>query len=85
MAMITIRNIDDSLKSRLRIAAAQHGCSMEEEARRILREALVSPAAGTSLGTRLHQRMLEVSGGAELPPTARTQPRAAPTFADDEP
>ncbi len=85
MAVLTIRNIDDSLKTRLRVAAAQRGCSMEEEARRILREALAPPVAETNLGTRLHQRVLEVSGGAELPPPTRSQPRAAPTFADNEP
>ena len=85
MAMITIRNIDDSLKARLRISAAQRGCSMEEEARRILREALAPPSAETQIGTRLHQRMLDVSEGAELAPAVRSQPRAAPTFGKAEP
>ena len=33
MASITIRNLDDKVKARLRIAAARHGCSMEEEVR----------------------------------------------------
>jgi len=37
MASMTITGIDDSLKKQLRIQAAQHGCSMEEEAREILR------------------------------------------------
>jgi len=40
MASITIRKLDDRLKSRLKHRAAQHGCSMEEEARNILRETL---------------------------------------------
>ena len=40
MASITIRNLDDTLKSRLRIQAATHGRSMEDEARDILRSAL---------------------------------------------
>jgi len=40
MASITVRNIDDSLKARLRVRAAHHGRSMEEEARQILRHAL---------------------------------------------
>ena len=39
MASITIRNLDESVKARLRIRAAQHGRSMEEEARHILRDA----------------------------------------------
>jgi len=38
MATMTIRNLDDELKLRLR--AARHGQSMEEEARSILRNAL---------------------------------------------
>ena len=44
MASITVRNLDDDLKRRLRIRAAQHGRSMEQEARDmargILKEAL---------------------------------------------
>lgn len=40
MARITIRNIDDSLKERLRVRAAQNGHSMEQEARIILRHAV---------------------------------------------
>jgi len=34
VASITIRNLDDDIKQRLRVRAAQHGRSMEEEARR---------------------------------------------------
>jgi plasmid stability protein len=37
---MTIRNLDDGLKKRLRIRAAAHGRSMEDEARDILRAAL---------------------------------------------
>lgn len=40
MATLTIRNVDDATKRLLRIRAAQHGVSMEEEARRILRQEL---------------------------------------------
>ncbi|MCY4387397.1 MAG: hypothetical protein OXC18_09880 [Desulfurellaceae bacterium] len=40
MASITIRNLEDGLKRQLRIQAAQHGQSVEEEARQILRTAL---------------------------------------------
>ncbi len=47
MASLTIRNIDDSLKRRLRLRGAGHGCSMEEEARRILRDALDKERAWT--------------------------------------
>ncbi len=40
MASITIRNLDDDVKTRLRVRAAEHGRSMEEEVRTILREAV---------------------------------------------
>lgn len=45
MTTITVRNIEDDLKRRLRIRAAEHGHSMEEEVRRILRAALGEDAA----------------------------------------
>ncbi len=40
MASITIRNLDDNVKTRLRVRAAANHRSMEEEARIILREAV---------------------------------------------
>jgi len=40
MASITIRRLDEKLKARLRIRAAQHGRFMEQEAREILRAAI---------------------------------------------
>ena len=42
MATITIRQLDEKTKTRLRVRAAHHGRSMEEEAREILRSALTS-------------------------------------------
>ncbi len=44
---MTIRNIDEQLKARLRVQAAQHGRSMEDEARDILRAALSTEAEGS--------------------------------------
>ena len=40
MARITIRNLDDDIKHLLRVRAAEHGRSMEEEARDILRRVM---------------------------------------------
>ena len=45
MASITVRNLDDGLKRRLRIRAAENGRSMEQEAREILKAALEDEAA----------------------------------------
>lgn len=43
MANLSIRKLDDDTVARLRIRAAHHRVSMEEEARRILRQALAAP------------------------------------------
>ena len=40
MASITVRNLDEGLKRRLRIRAAENGRSMEQEVREILGDAL---------------------------------------------
>lgn len=40
MATLTIRKLDEEIKSRLRLSAASRGVSMEEEARRRLKESL---------------------------------------------
>jgi antitoxin FitA len=71
MAVMTIRNIDDSLKQRLRLRAAQHGRSMEEEARDILRSVLSAEASQPiDAGQAIHRRFAQL-GGVELPLTPR--------------
>ena len=78
MATMTIRNIDESLKARLRIRAAQQGKSMEEEARDILRAALSSERqTGGDLGEAIRRRFA-VLGGVELPEFER-EPAREPT------
>ncbi|MCX7172376.1 MAG: pantothenate metabolism flavoprotein [Proteobacteria bacterium] len=56
MASLTIRNFNDELKSLLRQQAARHGCSMEQEARDILRRAVQAQPAGIGFAQRIHQR-----------------------------
>ncbi|GGK47671.1 FitA-like ribbon-helix-helix domain-containing protein [Salinarimonas ramus] len=69
MASITIRNLDDELKRRLRIRAAEHDRSMEEEAREILRRAVQMPATRENLGAAIHRRFAALGGvELELPP-----------------
>jgi len=66
MASITIRDIDDRLKARLRVQAAHHGHSMEEEAREILRTALsAGRSPHGSLVDSIRAR-IEPLGGVEL-------------------
>lgn len=43
MASLSVRKIDEDLYERLRIRAAKHGVSMEEEVRRILKRAVLAP------------------------------------------
>jgi plasmid stability protein len=69
MASITIRNLDDSLKHRLRIRAAEHGRSMEEEVREILRQTVGGSPAPENLGAAIHRRFAALGGvDLDLPP-----------------
>ena len=43
MANLSVRKLDEETLARLRVRAASHGVSMEEEVRRILKEAVASP------------------------------------------
>ena len=79
MASITIRNLDDGLKRRLRIRAAQHGRSMEEEAREILRHAIGRATVPKNLGQAIHDRFAAI-GGVELDLPARGPMREPPSF-----
>lgn len=57
MASITIRDLDDHLKARLRVRATHHGRSMEEEARHILRAALTEERQpATNLSDSIRRR-----------------------------
>jgi antitoxin FitA len=88
VATLTIRQLDDPLKMRLRLRAAAHNQSMEEEARQILRAALQEPAAPTQdLGTRIRARFaalgdvqlaLEPREPAREPPGLGATPSAPP-------
>ena len=52
VAMLTVRNLPDEVHRALRIRAAQHGHSMEAEAREIL-AAAVAPEGRVKLGSLL--------------------------------
>ena len=80
VASITIRNLDDSLKSRLRVQAAVHGRSMEDEARDILRSSLDQELQEPkNLGTAIHA-LFKPFGGFDLPEVPREPMREPPTF-----
>ena len=80
MAAITIRNLDDTLKARLRLQAARHGRSMEEEARQLLSQGLSAAAAVQPVA--LAKTLFGPAHGVEelaLPP--RSAPRPLPEWA----
>jgi len=57
MASITIRNLEDHIKQRLRVRAALHGRSMEEEARDILRRVLAEAEPPRNLAAAIRSRL----------------------------
>jgi len=80
MASITIRNMEEPLKARLRVRAAHHGRSMEDEARHILRSALMEqhqPSANLADAIR---RRFGPLGGIDLPELDREPMRDPPRF-----
>lgn len=80
MASITVRNLDDGLKRRLRIRAAENGRSMEQEAREILRAALEEePAPERDLASAIRARFAPF-GDVELEIPPRDPMRDPPKF-----
>jgi plasmid stability protein len=73
MAALSIRDLDDGVKERLRQRAAGNGRSMEAEVRAILAEAVRGPERSGDLFSTLIDAAQEL-GGVELdiPPRAQT-------------
>jgi plasmid stability protein len=66
VASITIRNLEETVKRKLQLRAAQHNRSMEDEARDILRTALAQePGEAGNLADQIRRRV-EPVGGVEL-------------------
>ena len=68
MGNLSVRKLDDETMERLRIRAAEHGISMEEEARRILSQAVAAPANLGDLAVELFGQ----AHGIDLEPPDRT-------------
>jgi plasmid stability protein len=80
LASITIRNLDESVKRKLRLRAAQRNRSMEDEARDILRTVLAQePAQVGNLADAIRKRV-EPLGGVELSLPPRGPMREPPDF-----
>jgi plasmid stability protein len=71
LAAVSIRNLDERVKERLRVRAARHGRSMEAEIRAILTDAVSEPGEVPGLLDAILDRFGEL-GGVELdiPPRA---------------
>lgn len=76
MATLTIRNVDDEVKARIREQAARNGVSMEEELRRLLQKSF-GPRPKKSLGEHMRAKMKELGiDGVELElPSREDQPK----------
>lgn len=79
MASITIRNLDDEVKARLRVRAASNGRSVEEKVRLILRDAVGSKPGSRNLVSVIRSHFGPSNGvDLELPP--REPARELPSF-----
>ncbi|MGH8768154.1 MAG: FitA-like ribbon-helix-helix domain-containing protein [Burkholderiales bacterium] len=78
MASITIRNLDEQTKARLRLRAAHRKRSMEDEARNILRAALAEHAATPRNLAEAIRRRFRAVGGVELRLAGREPMREPP-------
>ena len=81
MATLTIRNIELTIKERLRVRAAQNGRSMEAELRAIVIDAIEAPTRPPEMNLydRIRARF-EPLGGVELELPPRGPMREPPTF-----
>ena len=82
MATLTIRQLDEKTKARLRVQAAQHGRSMEEEARTILRSAVSTSAPEKENLAEAIRRRFAAFGGVELKLPKRDAMRRPPDFSE---
>lgn len=80
MPSITIRNLEKSIKEKLRVQAAKHGRSMEEEVRTILKMALAQESASGGTLVESIRKRFEPLGGVDLPDVPREPIRKSVTF-----
>lgn len=80
MASLTIRNLEEPIKELLRIRAAHHGHSMEEEVRQILRTTLLQDKQlPDNLAESIQKRFAQLGGVEDLSPSRETM-REPPEF-----
>lgn len=77
MNTLTIRNLDDELKTKLHIKAAMHSRSVEDEALQILRQALSAAPASAALGSKISKRFAKLDLADVELPARLDMPRSA--------
>ena len=82
MATLTIRQLNESIKNKLRLRAALHNRSMEAEVREILRTATLELDINDvelGFGSQIHELFADV-GGVDMVSPERQPPRSVPSF-----
>ena len=80
MSSITVRNLDEAVKNALRLRAARHGWSMEQEVRQILRQTVLpEQLEATSFAERVNSRFAGLNVESLSAP-ARQPARKPPGF-----
>lgn len=80
MTAITIRNLDEGFKARLRLLAARNGRSMEEEARQLLRKSLDAAEVPPIKLAALAMTLFGPENGVDLELPDRGAGRELPVF-----
>ena len=76
MASLVIRDLDDDVKTKLRVRAAENGRSMEAEARAILAAAVTGNRPTRGLGSHIRDQFRDL-GGVDLEVPPRDEPARA--------
>lgn len=80
MSSLTVRNLDEAVKNSLRLRAARHGWSMEQEVRKILQQTVApEQVQATSFAERINSRFAGLNAES-LPILARQAAKTPPAF-----
>lgn len=79
MATLVIRDLDDEIKARLRVQAAEHGRSMEAEARAVLAASVSGRRPPRGLGSHIRDQFADLRG-VDLDIPGRSEPARAADF-----
>ncbi len=80
MGSITVRNLDEGVKAGLRLRAARHGWSMEQEVRHILQQTLAAEGGEPLSFAERVRRRFQGLDASDLPIPARQPARTPPDW-----